>query len=210
MIAGRAMALLLASAATLSAPDRAHAESATAGLTPAAAFPVAFKNSALDVNDATLAFIAKAHSTVAAPSCYWIASGQTPDEAEAVRAALGESGFAVERIAVTTIASPAQARAFCEPPQSVQIAFNDGETTLSSEARDTLDLAALAMANGSTDKTFLIEGFARAGESDDPIRLALERAIVARAWLVARGVAPSRMTFKSDEGDKAGVLIKIT
>ena len=201
-------ALLAAVAACLSGAP-AFAGPALDALTPVADIAVVFKNSALDPDDKSLRAILKGAKKATRPTCYWIARGPSGNEAKAIRAALGDAGIAPERVIVEAVAAPASIRIYCEAPPGITIAFAPGESTLSDAARDDLELAALVILDAPKKKNYVIEGDAGPSETADARRLSLERAIVARAWLVSRGVPAARLTFHSGESGDAAVTIKL-
>lgn len=206
----RATSPLVVAAALMWGTGVAFAGPALDGLTPVAEIAVGFKNSALDADAKTAKALASAAAKTTQPVCYWIARGPKASDAKAVRAALGEAGIAPERVVVEEVAAPAaSARAYCDVPPRIAIAFAPGNASLDARARDDLNLAALLIGNDPRGRAYPVEGTASAEESEDPIPLALQRAITARAWLVAQGVAAARLTFKSSEGDMPGVVITL-
>lgn len=206
---GRATSPFVVAAALSWAPFTALAAPALDGLTPVAEVAVGFKNSALDADDGTAKAIARAIAKASRPTCFWIARGESASEAKAVRATLGEAGVTTERVLVEEMPAAASAQAYCDAPSSIVIAFPPGKATLDARARDDLDLTALLMRDAPPERSYIIQGIAGADESDDPVHLALERTIVARAWLVAQGVAAARLTFKSIEGNTPQVIIAL-
>src|SRR5262249_19874165 len=128
----------------------------------------------------------------------WIAMGHNGSEVQTLKAALAESDIAVERIAadVEPDAAAAEARLYCAPPDRITAYFTPGDAALTEEARNLLSIAAAGYWN--SDAPLVVRGYAVQAETSDPLRLGLDRAIAARLFLIAQGIAPKRLIVEAD------------
>lgn len=144
------------------------------------------------------AHLKAATSLVPSAGCYWLAEAHNQNEAEALRAALAEYNIAVEAVAlaIDRTLPGAEARLYCTPPDPIFVIFAPQRASLGEEAEAMLNLAVAAYwtSNGS----LTVKGFAAAQESDDPLKLALDRAIAARDYLIAAGLAAKRLSLEAN------------
>jgi OmpA family len=138
--------------------------------------------------------IAKGRGT----GCYWLAEGRNNNEAMTLQAALAENDIALETIAtgVRPLASFAEARLFCDPPPVVTAYFLPGRADLTEEARRLLGIAAAGHWNSGL--SLVVRGYAGANEAPDPLKLGLDRAQAARAFLIRLGLSPLRLTLEAN------------
>jgi len=130
--------------------------------------------------------------------CYWIAEGRNNGEAETLKAALAENDIAIETVTttVTPHANSAEARLYCTPPERVTAYFLPGLSDLTEDARHMLTLAVAS--HWGTAAPLVVRGYAGAKESGDPLKLGLDRAQSARAFLIALGLSPKRLAIEAN------------
>jgi OmpA family len=130
--------------------------------------------------------------------CYWLARGRNNDEARTLQAALAEDDIPLETIAIDVrpSANNAEARLYCAPPPVVTAYFLPGSARLTEEARRILDIAAAGHWNSRL--SLIVRGHAGSDEAPDPLKLGLDRAQAARAFLIELGLAPKRLALEAN------------
>jgi hypothetical protein len=144
-----------------------------------------------------------------APGCFWVASGRSWGEAETLKAALAENDIAVEAIAteIRPAAAFAEARLYCAPPPRVTAYFLPGRSDLTEEARRRLALVVASYWTSSTP--LVVRGYSEAKESADPLKLGLDRAQSARAFLIAQGLSPKRLAIEANTQAKGHDALRV-
>ena len=142
--------------------------------------------------------------------CYWIAKGHSIEQAETLKAALAEDDIAVELIAIDVrpLAEVAEARLYCTPPAHVTAYYLPGASVLNDEARHLLSIASAGYLNSTT--SLVIRGYASSGETMDPLKLGLDRALEARKFLVAQGLAAKRLAIEADTKATGRDALRVT
>ena len=129
---------------------------------------------------------------------YWLVEGASDSggvqeasaRAEAVRVYLIERDVAPDRIVTSplpdALGSKARVRTFSAPPSKLDLSFAPGSAALDDNARRALDFI-FASVEGH-DVPLVIRAFAAPSDGGDALRLALQRAIAVRGYLLGKSM----------------------